>query len=81
MSSEASEALILEVERLLGLPVAARELEGVYANESQLKLLKKKVRASRGLQPAGVGKFVADFSGSGSRLLHLTEKLEIKSDD
>jgi hypothetical protein len=76
MSSQTSRELILEIQRLLSLPKDARESEGIYASESQLKLLLKRVRTSRNSLPAGIAKFVSDFSSSSSRLLQLIDSLD-----
>jgi hypothetical protein len=76
MSTDSLKELILEVERLLSLPAAARESEGIYANESQLKLLRKRIKASRNMQLTGIEKFVVDFSSSNSRLLQIIDALQ-----
>lgn len=74
MQTHLSGEAIAEVERLLRLSVAEREAEGVYANDSQLKLLLKRIRSRNHL--SGATKFVADFSSTDSRLLSLVDKLE-----
>ena len=76
MLPSASADLILEVERLQSLPASARESEGIYASDSQLKLLRKRIRAAGDLRIAGMAKFVADFSSNDSKLLRLIDALE-----
>lgn len=74
MQSDVSREVISEVERLLKLPVSGRASEGIYANDSQLTLLLKRIRSGGHL--SGVTKFVADFSSMNSKLLSLVEQLE-----
>jgi hypothetical protein len=74
MSSKLPSELLLEIKRLSKLPVSARELEGIYANDAQLALLIKRLNASGDLLPLGVVKFVADFTSSDSRLLRLIDE-------
>lgn len=76
MISDCSNETISEIERLLNLSVRERETEGIYATDSQLKLLLKRVRSAR--QLSGVTKFVADFCSLDSMLLRLVDKLEAK---
>lgn len=77
MRSDISSQAVSEAERLLRLPVSERESEGVYANDSQLKLLLKKLKS--GSRISGATKFVADFTSMDSKLLALVDQLESES--
>ena len=79
MSSELVKEAIKETERLMSLSQEDRKLEGVYATNSQLSMLIKKLRgAANRPMPAlsGITKFVADFSGMNSKLLDLVDQIE-----
>lgn len=67
-----------EVERLLVLSAEQREIEGVYANTSQLKFLLKKLKSGKSCPSMlnGVDKFVSDLANSDSKILALLDKLE-----
>jgi len=74
MQSDMLREAISEVERLRKLSVSCRESEGIYASDSQLKLLLKNIKAGGFL--SGATRFVADFSSMDSKLLSIIDKLE-----
>mgnify|MGYP006194104843 CR=1 FL=1 len=78
MCSDVSREAISEAERLLRLPMSERESEGVYANDSQLKLLLKKLKSRGGI--LGATKFVADFTSMDSKILSLVGRVESERD-
>lgn len=75
--------VIEEAERLMELSADAREQEGVYANESQLRFLVKKLK-SAATNPAnlnGADKFVSDLASSDSRILELLDQFRNYNDN
>lgn len=77
MRRELSSEAACEIERLLSLTMGERQNEGIYASDAQLRLLLKRVRSGGSL--AGATKFVADFAGMDSKLVHLVDRLESES--
>lgn len=63
-----------EVDRLLSMPKDAREQEGIYAEDKQLKLIKRRIQSPNEI--SGLTKFVADFASLDSDILRLVDKAE-----
>lgn len=75
--------LLSEINRLSSMSQLARELEGVYAENSQLSFLLKKLNSSKNNynKLKGIEHFVSDIASSGSKILEwLDDYLEIIHD-
>lgn len=75
--------LLSEINRLSSISQLARELEGVYAENSQLSFLLKKLNSSKNNynKLKGIEHFVSDIASSGSKILEwLDDYLEIIHD-
>lgn len=83
MISQEFNNLHIEIERLLSMSQLERESEGVYAKDSQLIFLSKKINASKGdlARLNGIEHFISDLASSESIILKLLDDyLEISND-
>ncbi|WP_133138119.1 hypothetical protein [Legionella rowbothamii] len=75
--------LLSEINRLSSMSQFERESEGVYAENSQLSFLLKKLNSSKNNynKLKGIEHFVSDIASSGSKILELLDDyLEIIHD-
>lgn len=83
MSSLEYMNLLFEIKRLSSMSQLERESEGVYAQDTQLKFLLKKLKVCKNnyKQLKGIEHFVSDMASSDSKILKfLDEYLETVRD-